>query len=219
MMNKPNSCGKMKKLIVGLMVVMMCACEERENMNMGSHVRRVVVHDTVYIDSFVVVKYVTDTVFYDGKWLRNAFENAKKKTWTDHKDSISVDYPDFMKKKHDGERSFHVEYNGITMVANVYDEEQDVSVREKYDAINLSAVTKSMGNRYFLMAGGVGDYKSFFEKDIKVKERTWMYLRVEFPKELTWSVDPLLQYVLNYELESKNPDEPMVVIKPTHEPL
>ena len=205
MMNKPNSCGKMKKLIVGLMVVMMCACEERENMNMGSHVRRVVVHDTVYIDSFVVVKYVT--------------ENAKKKTWTDHKDSISVDYPDFMKKKHDGERSFRVEYNGITMVADVYDEEQDVSVREKYDAINLSAVTKSMGNRYFLMSGGVGDYKSFFEKDIKVKERTWMYLRVEFPKELTWSVDPLLQYVLNYELESKNPDEPMVIIKPAHEPL
>ena len=69
------------------------------------------------------------------------------------------------------------------------------------------------------MAGGTGDYKSFFEKDIKVKERTWMYLRVEFPKELTWSVDPLLQYVLNYELESKNPDEPMVIIKPAHEPL
>ena len=127
MMNKPNSCGKMKKLIVGLMVVMMCACEERENMNMGSHVRRVVVHDTVYIDSFVVVKY-------------------------------------------------------------------------------------------FLMAGGVGDYKSFFEKDIKVKERTWMYLRVEFPKELTWAVDPLLQYVLNYELESKNPDEPMIIIKPAEIP-
>ena len=195
MMNKPNSCGKMKKLIVGLMVVMMCACEERENMNMGSHVRRVVVHDTVYIDSFVVVKYVTDTVFYDGKWLR-----------------------DFMKKKHDGERSFHVEYNGITMVADVYDDEQNVSVSEKYDAINLSAVTKSMGNRYFLMAGGVGDYKSFFEKDIKVKERTWMYLRVEFPKELTWAVDPLLQYVLNYELKSKNPDEPMIIIKPAEIP-
>ena len=209
----------MKKLIVGLLAVMICACSHRENSLPHSLVKKIVVYDTVYVDSFLVVEYVTDTVFHDSKWLRNAFENAKKETWKDHKDSIVVEYPDFMKKKHDGERSLRVEYNGITMVANVYDEEQDVSVREKYDAINLSAVTKSMGNRYFLMAGGVGDYKSFFEKDIKVKERTWMYLRVEFPKELTWSVDPLLQYVLNYELESKNPDEPMVIIKPAHEPL
>lgn len=219
MMNKPNSCGKMKKLIVGLLAIMICACSHRENSLPHSLVKKIVVYDTVYVDSFLVVEYVTDTVFHDSKWLRNAFENAKKETWKDHKDSIVVEYPDFMKKKHDGERSLRVEYNGITMVANVYDEEQDVSVREKYDAINMSAVTKSMGNRYFLMAGGTGDYKSFFEKDIKVKERTWMYLRVEFPKELTWSVDPLLQYVLNYELESKNPDEPMVIIKPAHEPL
>ena len=203
----------MKKLIVALLAVMICACDQRENKFPHSLVRKIVVHDTVYIDSFLVVEYVTDTMFHDSKWLRNAFENAQRGTWKDHKDSIVVEYPDFMKKKHDGERSLRVEYNGITMIANVYDEEQDVSVREKYDAINLSAVTKSIGNRYFLMAGGTGDYKSFFEKDIKVKERTWMYLRVEFPKELTWSVDPLLQYVLNYELESKNSDEPMIIIK------
>ena len=208
----------MKKLIVGLLAIMICACSHRENSLPHSLVKKIVVYDTVYVDSFLVVEYVTDTVFHDSKWLRNAFENAKKETWKDHKDSIVVEYPDFMKKKHDGERSLRVEYNGITMVANVYDEEQDVSVREKYDAINLSAVTKSMGNRYFLMAGGVGDYKSFFEKDIKVKERTWMYLRVEFPKELTWAVDPLLQYVLNYELKSKNPDEPMIIIKPAEIP-
>ena len=208
----------MKKLIVGLLAVMICACSQREYSLPHSLVKKIVVYDTVYVDSFLVVEYVTDTVFYDSKWLRNAFENAQRETWKDHKDSIVVEYPDFMKKRHDGERSLRVEYNGITMVANVYDEEQDVSVREKYDAINLSAVTKSMGNRFFLMAGGTGDYKSFFEKDIKVKERTWMYLRVEFPKELTWSVDPLLQYVLNYELESKNPDEPMVIIKPAHVP-
>ena len=203
----------MKKLIVGLMAVMICACSQRENSLPHSLVKKIVVYDTVYVDSFVVVEYVTDTVFYDSKWLRNAFEKAQRETWKDHKDSIVVEYPEIMKKRHDGERDLRVEYHGITMVANVYDEEQDVSVREKYDAINLSAVTKSMGNRYFLMAGGMGDHKSFFEKDIKVKERTWMYLRVEFPKELTWSVDPLLQYVLNYELESKNPDEPMVIIK------
>jgi hypothetical protein len=210
----------MRKFVVGMVAILaialiVSACKDQREIK-GYVDREKVVHDTVYIDSFIVEKH--DTVFYDGKWLRNAFENAKKKTWTDHKDSISVDYPDFMKKKHDGERSFRVEYNGITMVADVYDDEQNVSVSEKYDAINLSAVTKSMGNRYFLMAGGVGDYKSFFEKDIKVKERTWMYLRVEFPKELTWAVDPLLQYVLNYELKSKNPDEPMIIIKPAEIP-
>ena len=36
-------------------------------------------------------------------------------------------------------------------------------------------------------------------KDIKLKGRTWMYLRMEFPSELTWAIDPLLQYVLNYQ--------------------
>ena len=190
----------MKKLIVGLLAIMICACSHRENSLPHSLVKKIVVYDTVYVDSFLVVEYVTDTVFHDSKWLRNAFENAKKETWKDHKDSIVVEYPDFMKKKHDGERSFRVEYNGITMVADVYDDEQNVSVSEKYDAINLSAVTKSMGNRYFLMAGGVGDYKSFFEKDIKVKERTWMYLRVEFPSELTWAIDPLLQYVKDFQV-------------------
>ena len=191
----------MKKLVVGLLAVMICACSHRENSLPHSLVKKIVVYDTVYVDSFLVVEYVTDTVFHDSKWLRNAFEKAKKETWKDHKDSIVVEYPDFMKKRYDGERSLRVEYNGITMVANVYDEEQDVSVREKYDAINMSAVTKSMGNRYFLMAGGTGDYKSFFEKDIKVKERTWMYLRVEFPKELTWlwlSLN-LLMHLFNYK--------------------
>ena len=34
---------------------------------------------------------------------------------------------------------------------------------------------------------------------VKLKNRTWLYLRVEFPQELTWAVDPLLQYVKDYE--------------------
>ena len=27
-----------------------------------------------------------------------------------------------------------------------------------------------------------------------------LYLRVEFPSELTWAIDPLLQYVLDYQV-------------------
>ena len=100
----------MKKLVVGLLAVMICACSHRENSLPHSLVKKIVVYDTVYVDSFLVVEYVTDTVFYDSKWLRNAFEKAQRETWKDHKDSIVVEYPDFMKKKHDGERSLRVEY-------------------------------------------------------------------------------------------------------------
>lgn len=39
---------------------------------------------------------------------------------------------------------------------------------------------------------------------IKLKDRTWMYLRVEFPRELTWAVDPLLHYVKDYEPKNEN---------------
>ena len=100
----------MKKLIVGLLAIMICACSHRENSLPHSLVKKIVVYDTVYVDSFLVVEYVKDTVFYDSKWLRNAFENAQRETWKDHKDSIVVEYPDFMKKRYDGERSLRVEY-------------------------------------------------------------------------------------------------------------
>ena len=50
----------------------------------------------------------------------------------------------------------------------------------------------------------IGDKnKLFFEKDIKLKDRTWMFLRVEFPRELTWAVDPLLHYVKDFEPKNK----------------
>ena len=48
-------------------------------------------------------------------------------------------------------------------------------------------------------AGNCGKNRLFFEKDIMLKPRTWLYLRVEFPSELTWAVDPLLQYVKGYQ--------------------
>ena len=64
----------------------------------------------------------------------------------------------------------------------------------------MGAVTKTMSQNSFLLAGNVGDRKLFFEKDIKLKKKTWMYLRVEFPSELTWAIDPLLQYVKDFQV-------------------
>ena len=193
----------MKKLVVGMMAALMVAfifsaCNNRETTN---KVVNRIVHDTVYIDSFLVEKH--DTMFYDSKWLRNVFETTQWNTWTNYKDSFSVDYPACMSRTNTDERNLRVEYHGITMVVTTYDDAQDMSVREKYDAISMGAVTRSIAGSSFLMAGSAAGEKLYFEKDIKVKGRTWMYLRVEFPQELTWSVDPLLQYVLKYELKLK----------------
>lgn len=191
----------MKKLVVGMMAALMVAfifsaCNIRETTN---KVVNRVVHDTVYIDSFLVEKH--DTMFYDSKWLRNVFETTQWNTWTNYRDSFSVDYPACMSRTNLDERNLRVEYHGITMVVTTYDDEQDMSVREKYDAISMGAVTRSIADSSFLLAGSAAGEKLYFEKDIKVKNKTWMYLRVEFHRELTWSVDPLLQYVLKYELK------------------
>lgn len=74
-----------------------------------------------------------------------------------------------------------------------------MSVMEKYEGLNMGAVTKSVADSSFLLAGRSDQNKRFFEKDIKLKGRTWMYLRVEFPREMTWAVDPLLHYVKDYQ--------------------
>jgi hypothetical protein len=156
----------------------------------------------VYIDSFVVEKH--DTMFYDSKWLRNVFETTQWKTWTNYKDSFSVDYPACMSRiPNNEERNLRVEYHGITMTITTYDDTEEKSVREKYDAVSMGAVTKSIADSSFLMAGRAAGDKLYFEKDIKVRSKTWMYIRVEFHRELTWSVDPLLQYVLQYDLVLK----------------
>lgn len=67
----------------------------------------------------------------------------------------------------------------------------------------MGAATKSIADSSFLMAGSAAGDKLYFEKDIKVRSKTWMYIRVEFHRELTWDVDPLLQYVRRYELVLK----------------
>ena len=179
-------------MVALLMAFMVSACHQEEV------VKREVVHDTVFVDNSL--KKV-DTVFYDSKWLRNRFETAKWKKWRNYKDSIAVEYPEFMKYMSDSrERKLHVEYHGVTLLAVAYDDESEKSVQEKYEALNMGAVTKSVSQNSFLLAGNVGDRRLFFEKDIKLKNNTWMYLRVGFPSELTWAVDPLLQYVKGYQV-------------------
>ena len=179
-------------MVALMMAFMVSACHQKEV------VKREVVHDTVFVDNSL--KKV-DTVFYDSKWLRNRFETAKWKKWRNYKDSIAVEYPEFMKYMSDSrERKLHVEYHGVMLLAVAYDDESEKSVQEKYEALNMGAVTKSVSQNSFLLAGNVGDRRLFFEKDIKLKNKTWMYLRVEFPSELTWAIDPLLQYVKDFQV-------------------
>ena len=179
-------------MVALIMAFMVSACHQKEV------VKREVVHDTVFVDNSL--KKV-DTVFYDSKWLRNRFETAKWKKWRNYKDSIAVEYPEFMKYMSDSrERKLHVEYHGVTLLAVAYDDESEKSVQEKYEDLNMGAVTKSVSQNSFLLAGNVGDRRLFFEKDIKLKNNTWMYLRVGFPSELTWAIDPLLQYVKDFQV-------------------
>jgi hypothetical protein len=180
-------------MVVLMMAFMVCVCHQKKV------VKREVVHDTVFVDNSLQKK--VDTVFYDSKRLRNRFETAKCKKWRNYKDSIAVEYPEFMKYMPDSwERKLHVEYHGINMLAVAYDDESDMPVLEKYEAVNMGAVTKSVSQNSFLLAGSVGDRKLFFEKDIKLKNKKWLYLRVEFPSELTWAIDPLLLYVKDFQV-------------------
>jgi hypothetical protein len=77
-----------------------------------------------------------------------------------------------------------------------------MSLQEKYEAVNQAAFTKSINESSFLMAGRLWGSMRFFEKYMLLEPRTWMYIRVEFPKGTTWTVDPLLHYVKDYEPHS-----------------
>lgn len=180
-------------MVALMMASMVSACHQKEV------VKGEIVHDTVFVDNSLKEK--VDTVFYDSKWLRNRFETAKWKKWKNDKDGVAVEYPEFMEKLRDsGERKLHVGYHGISLLAVVYEDETEKSVTEKYEALNMGAVTKSMRENSFLLAGRMVDGKRFFEKDIKLKGRLWMYLRAEFPTELAWAADPLLRYVRDYQV-------------------
>ncbi|MBO7130487.1 MAG: hypothetical protein J6W05_12035 [Prevotella sp.] len=189
----------MRKFIWGLILVVGAISAYFAWGAKGVEESKVVEHDTIYKDTFLVA--LRDTVFYDAKWLRRKFETAGKAYWKNYGDGYEVVYPEFMNKVllNQGERNLRVEYHGISMVASAYDDEFEMSVQEKYEGLNMSAVTKSVADSSFLLAGKCDKGRLFFEKGIKLKNRTWMYLRVEFPQELTWTVDPLLHYVKDYQ--------------------
>ena len=138
---------------------------------------------------------------FDKAELRRLFETSYKEAWTiSCGDQYTVEYPQFMfKGKEKDSSAMFVYYNDISMKAMIYQDEYDMTVEEKYEALSASAVTKSMGEKSFLMAGRTGEDMRYFEKHLFLKPRNWLYLRVEFPKELTWAADPLLQYVKGYE--------------------
>ena len=189
----------MKKFLFGVILVLIAISAYFAWGAKGVEEKKVVVHDTIYGDTVVV--NIWDTVFYDVKWLRCLFENSNKAYFRNYGDGYEVAYPEFMNKvvQNQGERNMKFEFHDISLVVRTYDDETEMSVMEKYEGLNMGAVTKSVADSSFLLAGSCGKYRLYFEKDIKLKSRTWMYLRVEFPKEYAWAVDPLLQYVKDYQ--------------------
>ena len=160
----------------------------------------VTVHDTVYLDTLVMT--VPELLLYNEKWVRNIFEKTDYKYWENCEDGYGIEYPSFMYRTDlenpDG-RKIELEFHSINMFCRAYDDKYDMTVREKFEAIGQSAVTTSLADSSFTLAGCCGKNRLYFEKDILLRPRTWMYLRVEFPSELTWAVDPLLHYVKDYE--------------------
>ena len=168
--------------------------------SLSEDVEIVRVYDTIYKDTLVVEKQ--ELVFVDAKWLRRQLAVPNKGYWKNYEDGYGVEYPAFMERKSDGRdrgRNLRLEYQGISMIVSTCDENYDMSVQEKFEAVSQSAVTKVLADSSFTLAGGCGENRLYFEKDILLKPRTWIYLRVEFPSELTWAVDPLLHYVKDYE--------------------
>lgn len=160
------------------------------------------IHDTIYKDTLTVNVPVQVPVFYDAKWLRRAFETSNSAHWKNYEDDYEIDYPSFMERQVDlrkGDRNLRVDYRDVCMTVRTVDDDYDMTVREKYEAISQAATTRTLAGRSFTMAGKCGKNRLYFEKDIMLMPRTWVYLRVEFPAELTWAVDPLLHYVKDYE--------------------
>lgn len=188
--------GALAVIVVGGVIVSL----SRQVEGGGNDVKTVVVHDTIYKDTLVVEN--KEPVFVDAKWLRRQLAVPNKAYWKNYEDGYGVEYPAFMVREADGrdrERNLRLEYQGISMIVSTCDDKYDMTVREKFDVISQSAVTTSLADSSFTLAGSCGKNRLYFEKDILLKPRTWVFLRVEFPSELTWAVDPLLHYVKDYE--------------------
>ena len=188
--------GAFAVIVVGIVFVYLPKLSEGEE----NDVKTIVVHDTIYKDTLVVEN--KEPVFVDAKWLRSQLAVPNKAYWKNYEDGYGVEYPAFMERVQDGrdgQRNLRVEFQGISMIVSTCDDKYDMSVREKFEAVSQSAVTKVLADSSFTLAGSCGKNRLYFEKDILLKPRTWIYLRVEFPSELTWAVDPLLHYVKDYE--------------------
>ena len=74
----------MRKFIWGLILVVGAISAYFAWGAKGTEERKVVVHDTIYKDTFLVA--LRDTVFYDAKWLRRQFETAGKAYWKNYGD-------------------------------------------------------------------------------------------------------------------------------------
>jgi hypothetical protein len=157
-------------------------------------VKDTIIHDSVVVKDTVVV---TDVRYYEGRWLKKLFETSEWKEYKSYEYDFVVSYPEFMVKNLDltSERSVFVEYKDVRLIARAY--KDDTSVEEKFQELSKTATTKSMGDKYFMMAGKTSDVGRFFEKDIKM-DGYWIYIRAEFPQEFTPYIDVLLQYVKNY---------------------
>ena len=187
--------GALAVIVVGGVIVSL----SRQVEGGGNDVKTVVVHDTIYKDTLVTEN--KELVFVDAKWLRSQLAVPNKAYWKNYEDGYGVEYPAVMERKLDGrdrERNLRLEYQGISMIVSTCDDKYDMSVREKFEAVSQSAVTKELADCSFTLAGGCGKNRLYFEKDVLLKPRTWIYLRVEFPSELTWAVDPLLHYVKDF---------------------
>ena len=188
--------GALAVIVVGGVIVSLSRQGEGEE----NDVKTVVVHDTIYKDTLVTEKQ--EPVFVDAKWLRSQLAVPNKAYWKNYEDGYGVEYPAFMERVQDGrdgQRNLRVEFQGISMIVSTCDDKYDMSVQEKFEAVSQSAVTTLLADSSFTLAGSCGKNRLYFEKDILLKPRTWIYLRVEFPSELTWAVDPLLHYVKDYE--------------------
>lgn len=121
--------------------------------------------------------------------------------WEGGDGRYTVLYPAFMKMNREWMNGRHeclrVECERLTFTVIRYRDKMPVT--EKYEALKSGAITSSVDNRSFLLAGKVYDDMRFFEKHIKT-ENHWCYLRVEFPVSLTAAIEPLLQYVKEYQL-------------------
>ena len=121
--------------------------------------------------------------------------------WDCDQGRITVWYPAFMemnKERMNGNHDcLHVEWGRLNFCFMRYRDK--ASVKEKYEALKSGATTSSMEDGSFLLAGKMYEDMRFFEKHLKT-ENHWCYLRVEFPAGLSTAIDPLLQYVKDYQL-------------------